>query len=45
MSDKNREVIIENSLEINEESTNKKGIGISPFQSKYNNNNYIYCFR
>jgi len=32
MDDKNREVIVENSLEINEESTNKKDINI--FQSK-----------
>jgi len=32
MDDKNREVIIENSLEINEESTNKKDI--NTFQSK-----------
>ena len=41
MSDKNREVIIENSFEINEELANKKDIGINAFQSKYNSNNYI----
>ena len=39
MSDKNREVIIENSFEINEESANKKDIQISAYQSNYNNNN------
>jgi hypothetical protein len=32
MNEKNREVIIDNSLEINEESTNKKDI--NTFQSK-----------
>ena len=42
MGDKNREVIIENSFEMNAESGNKKDMGISAFQSKYNNNkNYI----
>jgi hypothetical protein len=39
MNDKNREVIIENSFEINEESANKKDINIKAFQSNYNNNN------
>jgi len=34
MTDKNREVAIENSLEINEESTNKKGLDINTYQSK-----------
>ena len=33
MEDKNREVIIENSFEMNEESGNKKDMGISAFQS------------
>ena len=41
MSDKYREVIIENSFEIKEESANKKGIDINVFQSNFNNNNYI----
>ena len=39
MSDKNREVIIENSFEINEELANKKELDIKAFQSNYNNNN------
>ena len=34
MTDKNRDVIIENSLEIKEESINKKGLDINTFQSK-----------
>ena len=34
MNEKNREVIIGNSLEINEESTNKKGLVINISQSK-----------
>ena len=42
MSDKYREVIIENSFEINEESEIKKDMGVKAFQSNYNkNNNYI----
>jgi hypothetical protein len=34
MKEKNREVIIDNSLGINEEPTNKKGLDINIFQSK-----------